>query len=102
MSRARYGLTGLALLFLLVLSAAALFSPVGDGERAPQVVEDPLATLGVAPGNTETPPEAPTAPPPDLRSAPLTVPDGDELDDLDTIPDPTTAPAAKQDALTEI
>lgn len=62
MQRVRIGLTGLACVFLLVILAASLFGLVGEdrfdtagntasatNEAAPP--KDPLAELGVAPGN---------------------------------------------------
>ncbi len=67
MQRVRIGLTGLACVFLLVLLAASLFGLVGRNAMAPQgqtvnangsvvaksedAPKEPLAELGVAPGN---------------------------------------------------
>lgn len=68
MQRVRIGLTGLACVFLLVLLAAALFGLSGEDELAPgnqggnaaanqlaEVPREPLAELGVAPGNPPEP-----------------------------------------------
>ena len=46
--RLRWGLTGMAAIFLMVLVAAVLLKPTAP--RAPERGEDSLATLGVAPG----------------------------------------------------
>jgi hypothetical protein len=46
--RLRWGLTGLAAIFLIVMIAAAGLKPVADGEK-PGTGES-LAVLGVAPG----------------------------------------------------
>lgn len=66
--RIRIGLTGLACVFLLVLLGAVFARLVRDGEsqrnrdavpsahesaRGPAAPSDPLADLGVAPGNPE-------------------------------------------------
>jgi hypothetical protein len=67
MQRVRIGLTGLACVFLLVLLAAAFFgiarheadlnapppatAPASDASAANDAPRDPLAELGVAPGN---------------------------------------------------
>lgn len=67
MQRVRIGLTGLACVFLLVLLAAAFFgiarheadlnapppasTPASDASAANEAPKDPLAELGVAPGN---------------------------------------------------
>jgi hypothetical protein len=71
MQRVRIGLTGLAVVFLLVILAAAIFGVVGVGDQdgsaaidgnSTQIDDDPkepLAELGVAPGNA--PPEKPAA-----------------------------------------
>ena len=53
MQRIRYGLTGLALVFLIVLLGTAIIRSSGGGEtNAVNVSEpsDPLGELGVAPG----------------------------------------------------
>ncbi|WP_310496009.1 hypothetical protein [Sandarakinorhabdus sp.] len=55
--RLRWGLTGLAAIFLVVLLAAAWLRPVGPGNTG-QPQGDSLANLGVAPG------AAPSAPGP--------------------------------------
>lgn len=68
MQRVRIGLTGLAVVFLLVLLAAAVLSVVGtppednaamsnNAAEADADPKEPLAELGVAPGNA--PPEEP-------------------------------------------
>jgi hypothetical protein len=54
--RLRWGLTGLAAVFLIVMVAAGL-RPTG-GENKPGTGE-PLAVLGVAPGPATRPPETP-------------------------------------------
>ncbi len=61
MQRVRIGLTGLACVFLLVLLAASLFGLANDGASPPApdaaanvamaAPKEPLAELGVAPGN---------------------------------------------------
>ncbi len=72
--RVRIGLTGLACVFLLVLLAAAVFGFVGDESSAPpagapangmtntdvsdDAPKEPLAELGVAPGNAPDHPVA--------------------------------------------
>ena len=86
MQRVRIGLTGLAFVFLAVLLAAILTrEPVGEAPITPNLIEqqekagtpepapppakraEPLAELGVAPGNAESgnvaaPPAAPEPP----------------------------------------
>lgn len=111
MSRVRFGLTGLALVFLLALSAAALLG--GDGTAIPEPQgEDPLATLGVAPGS-ETPrptrpaPRAEASPPSDPSLAPLPQPAPEDLledDPLDSIPRPggEALPAGEDADMVEI
>lgn len=47
--RLRWGLTGMAAIFLMVLVAAALLKPAARVQ--PVQPEDSLATLGVAPGS---------------------------------------------------
>ncbi|WP_353216795.1 hypothetical protein [Sandarakinorhabdus sp.] len=47
--RLRWGLTGLAAVFLIVMAAAAGRSPAGNDAR-PAGAGEPLAVLGVAPG----------------------------------------------------
>lgn len=71
MQRVRIGLTGLAFVFVLVLLATAIVRPSGEAplnanmfeQRAappganavdPAARQEPLAELGVAPGNAET------------------------------------------------
>jgi hypothetical protein len=70
MQRVRIGLTGLAFVFLLVMLATALVRPSGEAPLTANLIEqqrsapagngasaeptDPLAKLGVAPGNAET------------------------------------------------
>jgi hypothetical protein len=62
MQRVRVGLTGLACVFLLVQLAASLFGLAGEGPEDPVPTDmannavaaaprEPLAELGVAPGN---------------------------------------------------
>ena len=51
--RVRVGLTGLAAIFLLVLVAAAGLRPTVS-MATPQVIDEPLAVLGVAPGAGST------------------------------------------------
>lgn len=67
MQRVRIGLTGLAFVFILVMLAAVFGDPsdeepitanrieLGSGTAAPEKAEpkEPLAELGVAPGNVE-------------------------------------------------
>ncbi|MEM8826951.1 MAG: hypothetical protein AAGD40_08540 [Pseudomonadota bacterium] len=66
MNRVRAGLTGLALVFVMGLLAAALFGPVGLVAPA-EGPSETLATLGVAPGaEVETVPE-PVVPAPESR-----------------------------------
>ncbi len=76
--RIRIGLTGLAFVFLLVLLGTAISrssddapptSPSANGLSASAEPEEPLAELGVAPGqstsdNAAVPGEAGTPPPP--------------------------------------
>lgn len=64
MNRVRLGLTGLALVFLLAMIAAALFAPLGENAVQTEKGET-LATLGVAPGAEEPP-----SPPPRFEPAP--------------------------------
>jgi hypothetical protein len=97
MQRVRIGLTGLAFVFLVVLLAAVFTrNPAGEAPLTPNLIEqqrqgvnpgaqgaqpagrtDPLAELGVAPGNADSngaaaaaaaaaslPPQAPAQPPP--------------------------------------
>ena len=86
MQRVRIGLTGLAFVFLAVLLAAVFTrAPVGEAPITPNLIEqqeqragepevpapqppkraEPLAELGVAPGNAESNNvAAPAAPPP--------------------------------------
>ena len=68
MQRVRIGLTGLAFVFVLVLLAAVFSDPsdeelitanlieLGSGATPPEKAEpkEPLAELGVAPGNSDT------------------------------------------------
>jgi hypothetical protein len=72
MQRVRIGLTGLAFVFLLVMLATALVRPSGEEPLTANLIEqqrsgaapavngavaepqEPLAELGVAPGNAET------------------------------------------------
>ncbi|WP_254601879.1 hypothetical protein [Sphingomonas bacterium] len=61
--RIRVGLTGLACVFLLVMLATALISMAGErggGNLTAAAPNEPLAQLGVVPGN----PAAPSAPAP--------------------------------------
>ena len=69
MRRVRVGLTGLACVFLLVMLATALISVASD--RNGNIVDpaqnaaapsEPLAQLGVAPGNPATDPATPADP----------------------------------------
>jgi hypothetical protein len=83
MQRVRIGLTGLAFVFLAVL-LAAIFTrdPAGEAEITPNLIEqqrgnqnlvipepkpanpaEPLAELGVAPGNADSNTVVPAAPP---------------------------------------
>lgn len=85
MQRVRIGLTGLAFVFLAVLLAAVFTrEPVGEAPITPNLIEqqeqgsgaeapaapqppkraEPLAELGVAPGNAESNNVAAAAPPP--------------------------------------
>ncbi|MBZ6378915.1 hypothetical protein B5C34_10430 [Pacificimonas flava] len=98
MTRVRFGLTGLAFVFLLVLSAAALLGNLPEGRLQPTGGEDPLATLGVAPGiehprENPVPLEPPRAEAPPLGEeelAPLPPFDPELAEDpLDSIPQPS-------------
>lgn len=51
--RLRWGMTGLAAIFLLVMVAAASLRPAGGGTR--HGAGEPLAVLGVAPGPASRP-----------------------------------------------
>lgn len=53
--RLRWGLTGLAAIFLIVMLAAARLSPSRTGNQPG--AGEPLAVLGVAPGPATHPPE---------------------------------------------
>ncbi|WP_372915919.1 hypothetical protein [Sandarakinorhabdus sp.] len=53
--RLRWGLTGLAAVFLIVMVAAASLRPAGRG--AQPATGEPLALLGVAPGPATRPAE---------------------------------------------
>ncbi len=81
MQRVRIGLTGLAFVFVLVLLAAVFTSPSEEAPITANTIEqqmapgmaansaeaepkEPLAELGVAPGNADTNTEAPRAAPP--------------------------------------
>lgn len=59
--RLRWGLTGLAAIFLLVLIAAAGLRPAAPARPQPPAGE-PLAVLGVAPGAAQPAPESPPQP----------------------------------------
>ena len=80
MQRVRIGLTGLAFVFVLVLLAAVFTSPSEEEPITANMIEqqlapggavnsaeaepkEPLAELGVAPGNADTNDAAPKAPP---------------------------------------
>ena len=86
MQRVRIGLTGLAFVFLLVLLGAVFTSPSNEAPITPNLIEsqlsggnqaalpggnqaaepkEPLAELGVAPGNADD--DNMTAPPPAAR-----------------------------------
>ncbi len=74
MNRVRLGLTGLALVFLMVMVAAILLRPPVEPE--PKAKEDTLATLGVAPGADKSAPgPAPEQPPSVLDTPPLDTPE---------------------------
>lgn len=94
MNRLRLGLTGLALVFVMVLLAAALFGPFttvpGEGGQ-----NETLATLGVAPGNEEAKTEAP---PP----APPTIQEQFDQDPLPALPEVVEEPDMTEGDLTEI
>ena len=77
MQRVRIGLTGLAFVFLLVMLATALVRPSNEAPLTGNLIEqkagtpagnaaaaptEPLAELGVAPGNEETNNSAAAAP----------------------------------------
>lgn len=84
MQRVRIGLTGLACVFLLVLLAASIFGFVRDDARqaAPartaaaakdagdDTPKEPLAELGVAPGNAPQSDNASAPPAPRGRATP--------------------------------
>lgn len=57
--RLRWGLTGLAAIFLIVMLAAARLGPPRAGQAAADQpgAGEPLAVLGVAPGPATRPPE---------------------------------------------
>ena len=80
MQRVRIGLTGLAFVFVLVLLAAIFTSPTEEEPITANMIEqqmapggalnsaeaepkEPLAELGVAPGNDDTNDAAPNPPP---------------------------------------
>ena len=80
MQRVRIGLTGLAFVFVLVLLAAIFTSPTEEEPITANMIEqqlspggpvnsaeaepkEPLAELGVAPGNDDTNDAKPAAPP---------------------------------------
>lgn len=73
MNRVRLGLTGLALVFLLVMAAAILLRPPAEPE--PKAREDTLATLGVAPGADKSAGPEPERPPSVLNTPPLDTPE---------------------------
>lgn len=54
--RLRWGLTGLAAIFLIVMAAAAGLRP--NGRQAKPSTGEPLAVLGVAPGPATRPAQA--------------------------------------------
>lgn len=81
MQRVRIGLTGLAFVFLLVLLGAVFTSPSDEAPITPNLIEtqlsggnqaapaanqaqpkEPLAEIGVAPGNADDSNSAPAAP----------------------------------------
>jgi len=66
------GLTGLAIIFLIVVIAAVGRWPFGESS-APKAEEETLATLGVAPGAEEAP--EPAEPPAVLQTPPLDTPE---------------------------
>ncbi|EMD82144.1 hypothetical protein [Pacificimonas flava] len=112
MNRVRFGLTGLALVFLMVLTAAALFAPsprvdtLGEDGKDRAEGADPLATLGVAPGSNEPerPPRAKADPPvvPAPQPIPVPMPDFQAEDPLDAIPVPPEQEKKPKGKLTEI
>ena len=84
MQRVRIGLTGLAFVFVLVMLAAIFTSPSDEAPITANAIEqqmapggvvnpaeaepkEPLAELGVAPGNDDSNTEAPAAPPTAVR-----------------------------------
>lgn len=76
--RVRVGALGLACVFLLVMLATALLHAAGDAGRPNQAAavngvepDEPLATLGVAPGNL--PPDGTVAPPRPTHAAPVRI-----------------------------
>ncbi len=97
MNRVRLGLTGLALVFVMVLLVAALFGPFtsppsGEGNN------ETLATLGVAPGGEEA--KEPAVPP-----TPTPQPGIDEQfkqDPLPGVPEVVEQPDMTEGDLTEI
>lgn len=68
MNRVRTGLTGLALVFLIILIGTANFWPFGSSE--PKQEQETLAKLGVAPSGDD----ADAAPPPSEPPAVLATP----------------------------
>lgn len=67
--RVRIGISGLAIVFLLVIIGAAITRGAGPASKpaAAEAPTDPLADIGIAPGQraneVEAAPTAPTAPP---------------------------------------
>lgn len=75
MQRVRIGITGLAVVFLIVLLAAAIVgfrsndrsddgNVIAESENSAKAPSDPLADLGVAPGGPPSESNAPPAAPP--------------------------------------
>lgn len=81
MNRVRLGLTGLALIFLIIVIAAVWRWPLTGGDM-PKAEEEMLATLGVAPGAEEAGPPAPEPPAVAEQTQPLDTPKV-EVDPLD-------------------
>jgi hypothetical protein len=108
MQRVRVGVTGLAAVFLLTLLAASIFNLLGQDDRgttrlangqtvasnsaaavAEETPREPLAELGVAPGNAPKAPNVATKPPP---AAPVPAPPA--RDARPTAPQPVPLPVA--------
>ena len=109
MNRVRFGLTGLAFVFLLVLGAAALFGPGPVQPEAGGAQTETLATLGVAPGSEparegagQAQPRQPAPAPAAPASPPPGVIDPDPLDAIPAPPPEQRETLPAEGELTEI